>query len=143
MAGVGRAGVGAGPFGVIADGGVIDEHGHQGRGGDGEAGRAEQGATLAAASNDGTVHLRDTSSAVARADVRAGVGQPLTRLEWATYVPGLATARPADQRVGMERLLRGRAALSAGARAWVGCHGRLRRGGYLRTRTGSSTSTAG
>ena len=52
------------------------------------------GQVLAAASNDGTVHLWDTSPAVARAAVCAAAGQPLTRQEWATYVPGLAYRTP-------------------------------------------------
>jgi WD40 repeat protein/transcriptional regulator with XRE-family HTH domain len=52
------------------------------------------GRVLAAASNDGTVHLWDTSPAAARADVCADAGQPLTRREWATYVPGLAYRAP-------------------------------------------------
>jgi WD40 repeat protein/transcriptional regulator with XRE-family HTH domain len=52
------------------------------------------GQVLAAASNDGTVHLWDTSPAVARAAVCAAAGQPLTRQEWATYVPGLAYRAP-------------------------------------------------
>jgi WD40 repeat protein/transcriptional regulator with XRE-family HTH domain len=52
------------------------------------------GRVLAAASNDGTVHLWDTSPAAAEADVCAGAGQPLTRQEWATYIPGVAYRAP-------------------------------------------------
>jgi WD40 repeat protein len=37
------------------------------------------GRALAAASNDGTVHLWDTTPAAAKADVCAGAGQGLTR----------------------------------------------------------------
>jgi WD40 repeat protein/transcriptional regulator with XRE-family HTH domain len=52
------------------------------------------GRTLAAASNDGTVHLWDVSPAAAMTDVCADAGQPLTRQEWATYVPGLTYRAP-------------------------------------------------
>ncbi len=52
------------------------------------------GRTLAAASSDGTVHLWDASPAAAMAGVCAGAGQPLTRQEWATYVPGLTYRAP-------------------------------------------------
>jgi WD40 repeat protein/transcriptional regulator with XRE-family HTH domain len=52
------------------------------------------GRVLAAASNDGTVHLWDTSPAAAMAAVCADAGQPLTRKEWATYLPGLAYRAP-------------------------------------------------
>jgi WD40 repeat protein/transcriptional regulator with XRE-family HTH domain len=47
------------------------------------------GTQLAAASSDGTVHLWDTSAAEARATVCATAGQPITRQEWKTYVPGV------------------------------------------------------
>ena len=50
--------------------------------------------TLAAASNDGTVHLWDTSPAAAKADVCAGAGQGLTRQEWASYIPGVPYRTP-------------------------------------------------
>ena len=46
------------------------------------------GSTLAAASNDGTVRLWDTQPRAAAAAVCATAGQPLTRAEWADYVPG-------------------------------------------------------
>ena len=52
------------------------------------------GRTLAAASDDGTVDLWDTSPAAAQADVCADAGQPLTQQEWATYVPGLTYRAP-------------------------------------------------
>jgi WD domain, G-beta repeat len=52
------------------------------------------GRVLAAASNDGTVHLWDTSAAAAEAAVCAGAGQPLTRQEWATYIPGVTYRAP-------------------------------------------------
>ena len=52
------------------------------------------GGVLAAASNDGTVHLWDTSPAAAMSSVCADTGQPLTRQEWATYLPGLAYRTP-------------------------------------------------
>jgi WD40 repeat protein len=55
---------------------------------------APSGRVLAAASSDGTVHLWDTSPAAASAAVCAAAGQPLTRQEWATYVPGLAYRAP-------------------------------------------------
>ena len=46
------------------------------------------GSTLAAASNDGTVRLWDTQARAAAAGVCATAGQPMTRSEWADYVPG-------------------------------------------------------
>jgi WD40 repeat protein len=49
---------------------------------------APRGATLAAASNDGTVRLWDTQARAAGAGVCATGGQPITRAEWASYVPG-------------------------------------------------------
>jgi WD40 repeat protein len=49
---------------------------------------APGGATLAAASNDGTVRLWDTQARAAAAGVCATGGQPITRAEWADYVPG-------------------------------------------------------
>jgi hypothetical protein len=52
------------------------------------------GRVLAAASNDGTVHLWDTSPAAAMAGICADAGQQLTRGEWATYVPGLTYRAP-------------------------------------------------
>jgi WD40 repeat protein len=45
--------------------------------------------TLAAGSADGTVRIWDTSPGTAAAAVCADAGQPLTRREWATDVPGL------------------------------------------------------
>ena len=55
---------------------------------------APSGRVLAAASSDGTVHLWATSPATARAAICADAGQPLTRQEWATYLPGLAYRTP-------------------------------------------------
>jgi WD40 repeat protein len=52
------------------------------------------GRVVAAGSADGTVRLWDTSAAAATVAVCAGAGQPLTRLEWANYVPGLAYRAP-------------------------------------------------
>ena len=52
------------------------------------------GRVLAAASNDGTVHLWDASPAAALAGICADAGQQLTRGEWATYVPGLTYRAP-------------------------------------------------
>jgi WD40 repeat protein/transcriptional regulator with XRE-family HTH domain len=49
---------------------------------------APGGATLAAASNDGTIRLWDTQAHAAAAGVCATGGQPITRAEWANYVPG-------------------------------------------------------
>ncbi len=46
------------------------------------------GRTLAAGSADGTVRLWDTAPRAAAAGVCAMAGQPLTRGEWATYLPG-------------------------------------------------------
>lgn len=50
---------------------------------------APGGQQVAAASADGTVRLWDTSPAVAARAICAGAGQPLTRKEWASYVPGI------------------------------------------------------
>jgi WD40 repeat protein len=50
---------------------------------------APSGATVAAGSEDGTVRLWDTDPATAAAAVCADAGQPLTREEWTTYVPGI------------------------------------------------------
>jgi WD40 repeat protein/transcriptional regulator with XRE-family HTH domain len=47
------------------------------------------GRTLAAGSADGTVRIWDTSPRTAADSVCATAGQPLTRREWASYVPGL------------------------------------------------------
>ena len=47
-----------------------------------------EGGVVAAGSADGTVRLWDTRPAAAAAAVCANAGQPLTRLEWANYVPG-------------------------------------------------------
>jgi hypothetical protein len=52
------------------------------------------GSTLAAASNDGTVRLWDTQARAAAAGVCATAGQPMTRSEWADYVPGRRYAPP-------------------------------------------------
>jgi WD40 repeat protein len=52
------------------------------------------GRVLAAASNDGIVHLWDTSPVAALAGICADAGQQLTREEWATYVPGLTYRAP-------------------------------------------------
>jgi WD40 repeat protein len=57
-------------------------------------GEAPSGRTLAAASNDGTVHLWDTSPAAANADVCADAGQGLTRQERASYIPGVPHRTP-------------------------------------------------
>jgi WD40 repeat protein len=46
------------------------------------------GRTLAAGSADGTVRLWDTRPQAAAAAVCAASGQPLTRAEWAAYIPG-------------------------------------------------------
>jgi WD40 repeat protein len=54
------------------------------------------GRALAAASADGTVRLWATRPDAAAEAVCATAGQPLTRPEWDTYVPGLAyQPRPA------------------------------------------------
>jgi WD40 repeat protein/transcriptional regulator with XRE-family HTH domain len=55
---------------------------------------APSGRMLAAASADGTVRLWDSSPAAADAGVCADAGQPLTRMEWQTYVPGLPYRAP-------------------------------------------------
>jgi WD40 repeat protein len=47
------------------------------------------GQTLAAGSYDGTVRLWDTSLQAAASAICATAGQPLTKREWATYMPGL------------------------------------------------------
>jgi WD40 repeat protein len=52
------------------------------------------GHTVAAGSADGTVRLWDTSAAAAAQAVCASAGQPLTRLEWASFVPGLSYRPP-------------------------------------------------
>jgi len=52
------------------------------------------GREVAAGSADGTVRLWDTSAAAAVAAVCANAGQPLTRLEWANYAPGVAYRAP-------------------------------------------------
>jgi WD40 repeat protein len=52
------------------------------------------GTQLAATSFEGTVHLWDTSPATARATICANLGQPLTRAEWSSYVPGLPYRAP-------------------------------------------------
>ena len=58
---------------------------------------APEGDLLAAASADGTVRLWDTSPAAAMSAVCAAAGQPLTRQEWATYVPGLPYRVPCSR----------------------------------------------
>ena len=55
---------------------------------------APSGGQLAASSDNGTVHLWDVSPAAARAQVCGNLGQPLTRAEWAAYVPGVAYRAP-------------------------------------------------
>jgi WD40 repeat protein len=52
------------------------------------------GATLAGASADGTVRLWDTQARAAAAGVCATAGQPLTRTEWANFLPGRRYAPP-------------------------------------------------
>ena len=52
------------------------------------------GRTLAAGSADGTVRLWDTQPLAAAATVCATSGQPLTRAEWAAYIPGLPYQPP-------------------------------------------------
>ncbi len=52
------------------------------------------GTTLAAGSNDGTVRLWDTRASAAAEGVCAVAGQPITRTEWANYVPGRLYAPP-------------------------------------------------
>ena len=47
------------------------------------------GTVVAAGSADGTVRLWDTRPAVAGRALCADAGQPLTRAEWATFIPGL------------------------------------------------------
>ena len=53
-----------------------------------------RGAELAAGSADGTVRLWDTSAPAAARAVCATAGQPLTRAEWAAYLPGRRYAPP-------------------------------------------------
>jgi WD40 repeat protein/transcriptional regulator with XRE-family HTH domain len=55
---------------------------------------APAGGQLAASSDDGTVHLWDVSPAAARAEACGNLGQPLTRTEWAAYVPGVPYRAP-------------------------------------------------
>jgi WD40 repeat protein len=52
------------------------------------------GRTMAVGSADATVRLWDTSPAAAAAAVCATAGQPLTRQEWAAYVPGVPYRPP-------------------------------------------------
>jgi WD40 repeat protein/transcriptional regulator with XRE-family HTH domain len=52
------------------------------------------GTTLAAGSLDGTVRLWDTQVRAAATEVCATAGQPLTRAEWADYLPGRPYAPP-------------------------------------------------
>jgi WD40 repeat protein/transcriptional regulator with XRE-family HTH domain len=52
------------------------------------------GTTLAAGSLDGTVRLWDTQVRAAATEVCATAGQPLTRAEWAGYLPGRRYAPP-------------------------------------------------
>jgi WD40 repeat protein len=52
------------------------------------------GDQLAASSYDGTVFMWDTSPATARADVCANLGQPITRAEWSSAVPGVPYQAP-------------------------------------------------
>ena len=74
------------------------------------------------------MRLWDTSPVAAAAVVCADAGQPLTRLEWANYVPGLAyRARARNARfAGIGELARG---LSEAVRGLAGsplCAGRGR-----------------
>jgi WD40 repeat protein len=52
------------------------------------------GRALAAGSADGTVRIWDTQPSAAGKAVCATAGQPLTRAEWATYIPGVAYQPP-------------------------------------------------
>jgi WD domain, G-beta repeat len=52
------------------------------------------GKTLAAGSADGTVRLWDTGVRPAAEAVCATAGPPLTRAEWAAYLPGRRYAPP-------------------------------------------------
>jgi hypothetical protein len=47
------------------------------------------GDKLAASSNDGSVHIWDTSPLAARAAVCGSLGTPLSAQEWADRVPGI------------------------------------------------------
>ncbi len=55
---------------------------------------APGGATLAAGSADGTVRLWDTMARAAASGVCATAGQPLSRAEWAIFLPGRRYAPP-------------------------------------------------
>jgi WD40 repeat protein len=55
---------------------------------------APSGVTLAAASNDGTIRLWDTQARTAATGVCAAGGEPITRAEWADYIPGRLYAPP-------------------------------------------------
>ena len=52
------------------------------------------GGTLAAGSADGTVRLWDTTARAAASAVCGTAGQPLTRTEWAAYLPAGSGYRP-------------------------------------------------
>jgi WD40 repeat protein len=56
------------------------------------------GGTIAAGSADGTVRLWDTSAAAATRAVCGTAGQPLTRAEWAAYLPGRPYQPPCPAR---------------------------------------------
>ncbi len=58
---------------------------------------APAGSELAAASADGTVRIWNTNPAAADAAVCAAAGQPITRQEWSTYVPGVSYQPPCQQ----------------------------------------------
>ena len=55
---------------------------------------APAGGELAASSDDGTVHLWDTDPATAQSAICANLGQPLTREEWAAYIPDVPYRAP-------------------------------------------------
>jgi len=57
-------------------------------------GSSASSSAAAAGSADGTVRLWDTSPVAAAAAVCANEGQPLTRLEWETYAPGMGYRVP-------------------------------------------------
>ncbi len=59
---------------------------------------APAGHLLVAPSADGTVHLWNTDPAAVAAAICANAGQPLTRQEWATYVPGVPYRSPCGRR---------------------------------------------
>jgi len=56
--------------------------------------RSPSGASLAATSYEGTVHLWDTSPVAALAEVCGNLGQAVTPAEWASNVPGVPYRAP-------------------------------------------------